>query len=274
MPNPPAAPRTAAGRAGLAAVLERPDSALLACDYDGTLAPIVVNPAAAAPQPGAIQVLTSLAGLLGTVAIVTGRPAETAVRLGGLDGIPGVVVLGSYGAERWASGALLSSTTARLPSGVEAAVALVVGRLPGVRVEDKGTAVAVHVRECPDPRAAQAHLLEPLESVAQEFGLTVEPGRFVVELRAPGTDKGAALRLLALERSAHAVVFIGDDLGDLAAFAEVAAMRHSGGPAGLTIASSSMEAAAVAAAADLVLDGPAGVVTWLESLRHALLTEH
>ena len=130
--------------------------------------------------------------------------------------------------------------------------------------------MAVHVRECADPKAAQAELLEPLESVAQEYDLTVEPGRFVVELRSPGADKGAALRLLVRERSAHAVVFIGDDLGDLAAFAEVAAMRRAEGPAGLTVASSSTEAVGVAAAADLVLAGPAGVVTWLESLRDAV----
>ena len=88
----------------------------------------------------------------------------------------------------------------------------------------------------------------------------VEPGRFVVELRRPGSDKGSALRALVAQRQARSVVFVGDDLGDLAAFAEVDALRRTGRCAGLTVASSSVEAPAVAAAADLVVDGPPGVV--------------
>ncbi len=62
------------------------------------------------------------------------------------------------------------------------------------------------------------------------------------------------------------MVFVGDDLGDLAAFAEVDALRLTGSCAGLTVASSSVEAPAVAAAADLVVDGPAGVVALLQAL--------
>ena len=273
-PLPPAlpVPRTAAGRLGLAAVLADPSGCLLACDYDGTLAPIVPDPAAARPHPGAVDALGALALLLGSVAVVTGRPAATAVALGGLDAIPGLVVLGSYGAERWEAGMPGSAVALPLADDVIRDVEEVVATegSVGVRVETKGIAVAVHVRSCPQPEAVLERLRPPLVAVAREHGLTVEPGRYVVELRRSGSDKGSALRRLADERGARSVVFAGDDLGDLAAFAEVDALRTTGRGPGLTVASSSEEAPAVAASADLVVDGPAGVVAFLDALVTAL----
>src|SRR5215475_9382478 len=70
-----AGPRTAAGRAGLDAVRAAPGRALVALDYDGTLAPIVADPARAWPADGAVDTLRRLAGVVGTLAVVTGRPA-------------------------------------------------------------------------------------------------------------------------------------------------------------------------------------------------------
>lgn len=67
------APRTEAGRAGLAALLQAPRRALIALDYDGTLAPIVADPAAARAHPGAAAALSRLAPLVGTLAVITGR---------------------------------------------------------------------------------------------------------------------------------------------------------------------------------------------------------
>src|SRR2546430_2674998 len=99
-------PRTDAGRAGLRAVRADPGRALVAVDYDGTLAPIVADPGQARPAPGALDALRRLAGTLGALAIVTGRPAAEVVRLGGLDAVPGLVVAGQYGAERWHDGTL------------------------------------------------------------------------------------------------------------------------------------------------------------------------
>ena len=78
MPGPPV-PRTEAGRAGLAALLRAPGRALIALDYDGTLAPIVTDPADARPHPAAVAALRRLAPLVGTLAVITGRPARAAV---------------------------------------------------------------------------------------------------------------------------------------------------------------------------------------------------
>ena len=90
-------PRTGPGRAGLAALLREPGRGLIALDYDGTLAPIVTDPAAARPHSDAGHALRRLAPLVGTLAVITGRPALAAVEVGRLNQVPGVIVLGHYG---------------------------------------------------------------------------------------------------------------------------------------------------------------------------------
>ncbi|GAB3717710.1 trehalose-phosphatase [Nocardiopsis oceani] len=267
-PNGPAEPGTRAGRAGLDALLTEPSEALAAFDFDGTLAPIVADPRASAPQPGIVDALAELAELVGSVAVITGRPAATAVRLGGLDRVPGIVVLGHYGAERWAAGHVIA---AEPPPGV----ALVRAELPGLVdssgapkgtwIEDKGRSLAVHTRRADDPDKALALLSGPLAELAERADLKVEPGRMVIELRPQGVDKGAALTSLVRERSARGVLYAGDDLGDLPAFHAVTALREQGVP-GFTVCSSSDEVTEVAGAADLVVHGPAGLAEYLGQL--------
>jgi trehalose 6-phosphate phosphatase len=268
---PPA--RTSGGRAGLAAIAAGPSRALVATDYDGTLAPIVADPAAAVPAPGAADALARLASRVGTVAIITGRAAADAVALGGFADVPGLIVLGHYGIQRWQAGVLSAPA---VPPGVQVAREALPGLLAeaaapeGTAIEDKGTALAVHTRRTADPAAALSLLREPLGRLAVRTGMTIEPGRMVLELRPPGMDKGAALRALAAERAAGSVLFCGDDLGDLAAFAAIRELRAEGIP-GCAVASGSAETPAVAEAADLVVDGPAGIVRLLSSLAGSVL---
>lgn len=265
-------PRTPAGRAGLDALVKDPPSALVAFDFDGTLAPIVPDPDDARAHPEAVEALAALARRVGRVAVVTGRPAATAVEYAGLRGVPGltdVTVLGHYGLERW--DARTDEVTAPPPPpGVEE----VRRRLPGLlrshgaeqaHVEDKGSSLGVHTRRLDDPRGAFERLRQPLQRLADETGLVLEPGRLVLELRPPGIDKGNALRGLVEELGARTVVFGGDDLGDLAAFDAVDELRASG-LAGLLVCSGSTEEAALAERADLVVDGPAGVVALVRAL--------
>lgn len=269
-------PRTDAGRAGLRAVLDHPGQALLALDFDGTLAPIVEDPEAAFVHPDALAVLARLVGCLGTVAVVTGRPVDAVRRLVGLDGahgLDGLEVLGQYGVERWDATANVVAA-AEPPAGVaqaRAALPVLLERLGAgdVHVEDKGRALGVHVRRAADPTATFERLREPLAAFAAEHGLRVEPGKLVHELRAPGTDKGVALRALVAERAAGAVVFGGDDLGDLAAYDAVEQLRGDGVP-GLLLCSLGDERTALADRADVVVDGPAGVVAWLAQLADSL----
>ena len=264
--------RTPEGEAGLAAIRRDPARALIATDFDGTLAPIVADPREARADPGAVAALRELAGLVGTLAVITGRPAAEAVELGGFESVPGLIVLGHYGLERWQGGALtgpgdlpgVEAARERLPGMLAAA-----GAPEGVWVEDKGSALAVHTRRAADPVGALAALREPLAGLAADVGLVVEPGRLVIELRPPGMDKGAALTALVAERQAGPVLFAGDDLGDLAAFAAVRALRGEGHP-GVTVCSASGEVSELAAEADLVVDGPAGVAALLSWLARSL----
>ncbi|MFJ9555786.1 trehalose-phosphatase [Nocardiopsis sp. NPDC101807] len=265
-------PSTDAGRAALDALVADPARALAAFDFDGTLSPIVDDPRESAPYPGIVDTLADLAGLIGSVAIITGRPAAAAVAMGGLEQVPGITVLGHYGAERWEGGEVLAADP---PPGV----ALVREELPGLLarvgapegtwIEDKGRSLSVHTRRTADPDGALALVAPALAELAERADLRLEPGRMVVELRPQGVDKGATLTALVEETGAGTVLYAGDDLGDLPAFAAVAALRGKGLP-GLTVCSSSDEVTAVAEAADLVVPGPAGLAELLGELTAAI----
>ena len=123
----------------------------------------------------------------------------------------------------------------------------------------------MHTRRTPDPEAALSLLRGPLGDLAARLGLTIEPGRLVVEFRPPGVDKGSALTGLVRERAARSVLFCGDDLGDLPAFAAVRELRTRGVP-GCAVASASTESPQVAAAADLTVPGPGGIVALLTAI--------
>ncbi|MFD4600220.1 trehalose-phosphatase [Streptomyces sp. NPDC058464] len=266
-------PRTQAGRDGLAALLAHPGSALVGLDFDGTLAPIVADPEQARAHPDAVPVLAALAPKVAAVAVVTGRPAEVAVRYGGFAGVPGLehlVVLGHYGAERWdaATGEItappphpgIAAVRAELPAVLERA-----GASQGTWIEEKGRAIAVHTRRAADPQATFETLRAPLTDLATQHALIVEPGRLVLELRPPGMDKGVALSEYARHISAGAVLYAGDDLGDIPAFAAIEKLRTEGVP-GLLVCSGSTEVTELADRADVVVDGPEGVVRLLRSL--------
>ncbi|MFI8203725.1 trehalose-phosphatase [Streptomyces sp. NPDC085937] len=270
-------PAAQAGRDGLDALLARPGKALIGLDFDGTLAPIVADPEQARAHPDAVPALAALAPKVAAVAVVTGRPPGVAVRHGGFAGVSGLehlVVLGHYGAERW--DAATGTVTAPAPHpGVAAARAELPGLLDragawqGTWIEEKGRAVAVHTRRAADPQAAFEALREPLADLATRHGLVVEPGRMVLELRPPGMDKGVALLEYAREIRAEAVLYAGDDLGDLAAFTAVDKLRASGTP-GVLVCSGSEEVTELRERADLVVDGPSGVVRLLRSLADRL----
>ncbi|NRQ48390.1 trehalose-phosphatase [Aeromicrobium stalagmiti] len=252
------------------AIVADPGHTLLALDFDGTLAHIVDDPTRAFAHPRSVDALARLGAVLGQVAIVTGRPVPQALELGGFEGRAGLerlVIYGQYGAERWDAA---DGTTTR-PDRPEPIVRLA-GLLPDwlaergagdVRIEDKGLAIAIHTRGVGD--GLLDTLRAPLSDLAAELGLAVEPGRQVIELRAPGNDKGDAVRRLVAALGAKQVVFAGDDLGDLPAFAAVEELRASG-VGGLLICSASTEQDALVSRSDIVLEGPDAVAGWLEEL--------
>ena len=256
------APRTPEGRAGLAALRADPAGALVAIDYDGTLAPIVEDPTEAVPAEGAVEALTTLAARVGRVAVVTGRPAEVVVDLGGLTVVPGLVVMGQYGVERWSGGAVESPEPAPGVAVAREELPAMVARV-GAVLEDKGHSLVVHTRTA--PRGALERLAGPVTELGLRTGLEVHPGRMVLELRPPGFDKHGALMAVA-SPAPSAVLFAGDDVGDGRAFDAVDELRASGVP-GVTVFSDSAEGPdELRDRADLVVDGPAGVVELLRQL--------
>ncbi|MFY0406668.1 trehalose-phosphatase [Solicola sp. PLA-1-18] len=269
-------PRTAEGARGLEAVLADPASVLLGLDFDGTLAPIVDDPASAHVHPGVVEALARLGRHLGKIAVVTGRPVRTALSLGGfadVDGLGAMSILGQYGVERW-DAVTGEITDPPPPAGIAGAE----GELPALleelgladaHVEHKGRAIGVHTRQMDAPREAFEALRGPVADLAARHDLVVEPGKNVLELRAHGTDKGDAVRGLVAETGARTVVFAGDDLGDLPAFEAVAALRAEG-LAGLLVYSHSTEEQTLGHLADLEVAGPDEVATWLTALADAL----
>jgi trehalose 6-phosphate phosphatase len=171
---------------------------------------------------------------VGTLAIITGRPAPGVVRLGGFDGIPGLIVIGHHGWERLEDGDLVSPPP---PPGVTLAraklpvVLAAAGALEGTWVEDKSHALVVHTRRTADPQGALKLLADPLAELAAEAQLDCKPGRLLFELRPRGVDKGTAVTALVAERDPAAVLFAGDDLGDIPAFEAVHARAPPGGKA-------------------------------------------
>lgn len=253
------------------------DTAVIGLDMDGTLSPIVEDPALAHIHPDAPEALIEVARAVRAVAIITGRPARQALALGGLDEVGTAIgeegrefyVYGQYGHERWSS-SQRRVVSPRPPVGL--------GRfeadLPGVLrragaatayVEEKGLGVAVHTRRMEDPSEALARLLPPVVELAQRHGLLIEPGRNVVEVRAPGIDKGAAVHRLANQLDAGGFMFAGDDLGDMEAFKAVIELRDEG-LATLLVCSASREESALRDLADIVVPGPEGVLELLRDI--------
>ena len=253
------------------------ERAVVGLDMDGTLSPIVEDPELAHIHPEAPEALAGLAPYVRALAIITGRPARQALALGGLDEVGDTIgdlgrelyVLGQYGNERWTSSAR-RIVSPRPPQGLasfEAELGSLLRRADatGAFVEEKGLAVAVHTRRMADPEAALHRLEPPLTELAKRHGLVIEPGRNVLEVRAPGMDKCAAIRRLTDELDAGAFCFAGDDLGDLEAFVAVEELRSAGLPT-LLVCSASREQSALRDRADLVVSGPDGVVALLRRL--------
>jgi len=266
-----------AGEQEYAALVRAADDLVVGLDFDGTLAPIVDDPEYAHIHPDAADVLVALAAQVRAVAVITGRPARQVLALGGLEEVGNAIgesgrelfVLGQYGNERW------TSTDRRVispkpPRGL----ATFMGEIPRLLrradaadawVEEKGLAVAVHTRRLDDPEAAFERLLPLLSESAKSHDLDVEPGRWVVEVRAHGMHKGAAVRRLTEEVGARAFVFCGDDLGDIEAFKAVEELRGRGFPS-LLVWSASGEQNALSEMADVVVSGPDGVLDLLREL--------
>lgn len=191
---------------------------LVASDVDGTLAPIVPDPADAVPDPDALAALTVLATLPGTdVALVSGRRLVDLREMTDLG--PEVALVGSHGAEH-GTHLVLPPELERLGQDLLEDLHAIVDGVPGARLEAKAAGVAVHVRRAAPDDAARV-VERVLTGPATRPGVRVTHGKQVVELSVVDVDKGRALDRLRTETGAGAVLYVGDDVTDEWAFARV-----------------------------------------------------
>lgn len=191
---------------------------LVATDFDGTLAPIVSEPELAEADRAALLALKTLAGLPQThVAIISGRSlSDLAQRTRSVENAR---LIGGHGSEfERASTIPSASDAAHLLNRIAAFLSELVRSVPGVRIERKPDALALHYRKA-DERAAETAQAMIAEGPATWPGVHVRHGKKVIELGVVATDKGVALRRMRQQVGATAVLFIGDDITDEDAFA-------------------------------------------------------
>lgn len=252
-----------AGRAVVAAVeplRSAPRRSAVFTDFDGTLSPIVDDPAAARPLPGAPEVLARLARTYARVGVLSGRPVAFLQPFFA----PEVLLAGLYGLET-----VIDGHRHDHPLGgawrevVDDVAAHGVAHGPeGMRIESKGLSLTLHYRGRPE---READVREWAQHQADRSGLALRPAKMSYELHPPiAVDKGSCLRELA--DGLPVVAFIGDDQGDLPAFDALDVLAEAGGVT-LRVAVRSPEAdAELLARADLVVDGPEGTLAVLEAL--------
>jgi trehalose 6-phosphate phosphatase len=204
----------------------RPSASAVFLDFDGTLSPIVDDPAMARPLAGVPELLSQLAGRFGVVAVVSGRPSAFLVEH--LGGATGVRLIGLYGLEEVGepAGPTVDPGALARWRPVMAGVADLAeaGAPPGVWVERKGVACTLHFRHAPGEEGWVHHFADEQRD---RVGLVIQPARMALELRpAIETDKGAVVSALA--RGARAACCFGDDLGDLPAFAALGTLADAG----------------------------------------------
>lgn len=204
--------------ATLAALLTAPDTALF-LDFDGTLVDI-------APRPDEVVVTPALRGALialqarlgGRLAVVSGRPiAELDVLLAPLV----LPAAGVHGMERRG----LDGVLRRLPPPdftiVRAQALELAAHHPGLWVEEKHGALALHYRQAPELQAMCSAVMGA--AVLASPGLVLMEGKMIVEVKSAAVGKGTAIRDFLTLRPflGYRPVFAGDDTTDEAGFDHV-----------------------------------------------------
>jgi trehalose 6-phosphate phosphatase len=202
------------------AAVARTPRLLIACDYDGTLAPIVADPWLAYPLPETVAALRSLAILPETTAaVISGRALR---ELAVLSRLPAEVhLVGSHGTE-FDVGFVraLAGPAQALRRALGYALRDLVGDAPGVLLEEKPASVAVHVRQAAADVAGPV-LDEIRRGPGAWDGVQVTEGNAVLELSVIEVDKGGALDAVRHQCGATAVVFLGDSVSDEKAYARL-----------------------------------------------------
>jgi trehalose-phosphatase len=198
------------------ATVARVPRVLIACDYDGTMAPIVANPDDARPLTESAAAMRELAALPSTIAaLISGRALRD---LATLSRMPAEVhLVGSHGSE-FDTGFVhaIDDEAKALLRKIKDALSAIAAEYPGVAIEIKPASIALHVRNAEPADADEA--LKKAHAAAQSWDAQITTGKAVLEFAVIQTDKGQALDILRHQQGASAAVFFGDDVTDEKAF--------------------------------------------------------
>ena len=243
-------------------------SALVALDFDGTLAPLAPHPDDARPLAGAHRLLCDIRATGAALAVVTGRSVASLLRVSSFGAVPGIVIYGTHGAERWEDGQLrapappagLGELRRSLPALVSS-----VTRDSAIWIEDKALSLVIHARLTAEPDRLLDALRAPVADACAAAGLEVRPGREVLEICLPGTDKGTAMREL-IGAGTAAVLYAGDDVGDQPAHREVRAWSARSGRPALSVAIGPSRTGPLAELTDVAVPDPDGLILLLRQI--------
>ncbi len=246
----------------LGVLRRRPKRSAVMLDFDGTLAPIVDDPAAARPREETRRLLQRLARRFALVAVLSGRPVDFLTEL--LP--PEVLTSGLYGLESSRGGRRDDNPQAGAWREVVADVAASSDAHgpAGMAVERKGLSLTLHYRT--HPQLARA-VRRWADGQAARSGLVVHPAKMSVELHPPvDVDKGSSLIELCRAADVKAAMYVGDDVGDLPAFRALDQLASDGVHTVRVAVAGPETPAELTAAADLVVEGTDGVLGLLDSL--------
>jgi trehalose-phosphatase len=251
-------------------LLDKPERSALLTDVDGTLAPIAERPELARVDDSARAALARLRDRFAIVGCVSGRRADEARELVGVDGI---AYAGNHGLELLLPDEDEPRLDPSLDGRESAAAEFLVGldtdlEAAGLRREDKGPIQALHWRGTADEDTARARARE-IAALAGRAGLDPRWGRMVLELRpVGGGGKAAAVGALLAGDAIDAAIYGGDDRTDLDAFRRLRELREQGRiEAGVCVGVDSDEAPAeLAEEADLLVEGIPGWLAVLQAL--------
>jgi trehalose 6-phosphate phosphatase len=249
-------------RSALDALAARPSA--LITDIDGTISPIVLVPDQATVGDTIKECLASLRSRLDLVAVITAREEPVARRMIGLDGLTYVgnyALDGDHGGWAGYAGALASAKQALVS-------------MPCVAVEEKGVSFALHYRNCEDA-GVREQLMSLAQPLADGNGGKLLQGKKVIELVPRSLpDKGTAIGRLIDEHGIRGLVYLGDDISDIAVFRELARRSDRDGlkAAGIAVVDDETDDE-VRQSATLHLDGVTQVEEFLLALRASLARE-
>ena len=230
-------------------------------DFDGVLSPVTEDPEASQPVASVLGVLEDLAARVARVAIVSARPVSFLRPR--FEALTHVDLYGLYGLEVWHDGEVVTEPAALpwVPAMADLAEQARQDLPPQILIEYKRLSVALHYRTAPqlaDQVTTWGH------EQAERLGLRIQAGRMVVELKPP-VDQDKGMVISEGVKNSGCAWYFGDDMSDIKAFDALRA-REAVDPDffGVCVAVANPETGAeVSSAADLTLDSPEAVATFL-----------